>query len=146
MLAQSFLLKVSSGLLLGCLAGTVFAGTPSPTPSKPPVITHHIYQAGKVLTYSIAGYRIQIELLSDKQVRWTYLDAPTPEEKGKTALENTDQISIREDLILIAWTEKSGAQVVDVFDFANKTLYANFVMPDGKRYQSQASFDIQAAP
>jgi hypothetical protein len=98
--------------------------------------------AGKTIEYSVAGYTIQAEFLSDKQLRWTYLKAPTPAEVGKTAIETTDNISLRRDLVLAAWTEASGANVVDVFDFGKRKVIANFVMPDGKRYQSVADFKI----
>ncbi len=97
---------------------------------------------GKTIEYSVAGYTVQTEFLSDKQLRWTYLKAPTPAEVGKTALEATDNISVRRDVVLAAWTESSGAHVVDVFDFGKRKVIANFIMPDGKRYQSIADFKI----
>jgi hypothetical protein len=47
-------------------------------------------------------------------------------------------------MVLAAWTEQSGAQVVDVFDFGKRKVIANFVMPDGKRYQSVTDFKVVA--
>ena len=97
---------------------------------------------GKTIQYSVAGYTIQTEFLSDKQLRWTYLQAPSAAEVGKTAIETTDTVAVRRDVVLAAWTESSGAQVVDVFDFGKRQVIANFVMPDGKRYQNVTSFKI----
>ena len=97
---------------------------------------------GKTIQYSVAGYTIQTEFLSDKQLRWTYLQAPSAAEVGKTATETTDTVAVRHDVVLAAWTESSGAQVVDVFDFGKRQVIANFVMPDGKRYQNVTSFKI----
>ena len=107
-----------------------------------PVWAKDSIAAGKTIEYSVAGYTIQAEFLSDRQLRWTYLKAPTPAEVGKTAIETTDNISLRRDVVLVAWTETSGANVVDVFDFGKRKVIANFVMPDGKRYQSVADFKI----
>jgi hypothetical protein len=75
-------------------------------------------------------------------LRWTYLKAPVATEVGKTALENIDSVDLRRDMVLAAWTEQSGAQVVDVFDFGKRKVIANFIMPDGKRYQSIADFKV----
>ena len=97
---------------------------------------------GKTIQYSVAGYTIQTEFLSDKQLNWTYLQAPSAAEVGKTAIETTDTVAVRRDVVLAAWTESSGAQVVDVFDFGKRQVIANFVMPDGKRYQNVTSFKI----
>ena len=97
---------------------------------------------GKTIEYSVAGYTVQTEFLNDKQLRWTYLKAPVAAEVGKTALENIDSVDLRRDMVLAAWTEQSGAQVVDVFDFGKRKVIANFVMPDGKRYQSVADFKV----
>ncbi|MGF1756497.1 hypothetical protein L4D76_00825 [Photobacterium sagamiensis] len=97
----------------------------------------------KTIVYSVAGYTIQMEFLLNDQLRWTYLNAPTSEEIGKTSVENADRFELRKGLILMAWTEKTGANVVDVFDYKNKKVYANFVMPDGKRYKSEATFEIK---
>ena len=98
---------------------------------------------GKVIEYSVAGYTIRMEMLSERTLRWTYLQAPTAAEKGQSAIETIDHVVLRDDLLLAAWTEKSGTQVVDVFDFGQRRVVANFVMPDGKRYLSQANFTLQ---
>jgi hypothetical protein len=108
----------------------------------PPAWAQDAIATGKTIEYSIAGYTIQADFLSDKQLRWTYLKSPIASEVGKTAVEQIDQLGIRRDVILAAWTEQSGAQVVDVFDFGKRKVIANFVTPDGKRYQSVAPFTI----
>lgn len=99
-------------------------------------------QLGKAIEYNVAGYTIRMEMLSEKTLRWTYLQAPTAAEVGKTDTETIDPVVLRDDLILAAWTEKSGAHVVDVFDFGRHKVVANFVMPDGKRYQSVSNFKV----
>lgn len=100
--------------------------------------------AGRRITYEVAGYRIRMEFVGESGLRWTYLAAPTPAEVGKSDLEQCDRIDLRPELVLMAWSEKSGAHVVDVFDFQNARVYANFVMPDGKRYRSEAAFTREA--
>lgn len=100
--------------------------------------------AGRRLVYEVAGYRIRMEFVDETRLRWTYLAAPSTEETRKTALETVDRVDLRPGLVLMAWTEASGAHVVDVFDFDNQRLVANFVMPDGKRYQSRAEFAREA--
>jgi hypothetical protein len=96
---------------------------------------------GRRIVYDVSGYHIQMEFLDANRLRWTYLSAPTPAEIGKSAVEAVEQVDLRPDLFLIAWTEKDGTQVVDVFDFTANKVFANFVMPDGKRYKSEATFE-----
>ena len=45
---------------------------------------------------------------------------------------------LRPDVIMLAWTEASGANVTDVLDLGEMALHASFVMPDGKRFFSDA--------
>jgi hypothetical protein len=96
--------------------------------------------SGRAIVYEIAGYRIRLEFLGEASVRWTYLAAPTPGEVGLSATETCDRMDLREELVLLAWTESSKAHVVDVFDFANHKVFANFVWPDGARAKSEVSF------
>jgi hypothetical protein len=100
--------------------------------------------AGRRIVYSVAGYQIRMEFLSEIELRWTYLAAPSPGEVGKSEMERCDRVDLRPDLVLLAWTERSGANVVDVFDFERRRVHANFVMPDGKRYKSEAVFEREA--
>lgn len=109
---------------------------------SPTLLAKDFIAEGKTIEYSISGYTLHTEFLNNKQLRWTYLQAPNPSEVGKTALETTDTVKINRDVVLVAWTESSGANVVDVFDFGKKKVTANFVMPDGKRYQSVTDFKI----
>ena len=88
--------------------------------------------------YSVAGYEIQMEFLEGSQLKWTYLKAPTPSEIGMSAIENADVTKLRRGLYLIAWSEASGAKVVDVFDFKKNKIYANFVTSAGERFKSEA--------
>lgn len=100
--------------------------------------------AGRKIVYEVAGYRIRMEFISETQVRWTYLAAPTPGETGKTSTEACDRMDLRPDLILMAWTESDKTHVFDVFDFSNNIVFGNFVWPDGKRSKSQTSFIREA--
>ncbi|GAA3936394.1 MoaF-related domain-containing protein [Litoribacillus peritrichatus] len=93
-----------------------------------------------VIKYSVSGYEIQMEFLPENKLRWTYLNAPNKNEIGKTALETTDRTDLRTGLILFAWTETKGTHVIDIFDFNDNKVYANFILPNGERYQSQSNF------
>ncbi|MEH6347350.1 MAG: hypothetical protein V7785_19800 [Bermanella sp.] len=92
--------------------------------------------------YAVAGYEIQMEFLEDNQLRWTYLDAPTPPEVGMSAIENADITKLRRGLYLMTWSEASGAKVVDIFDFKKNKIYANFVSSSGERFKSEASLSL----
>lgn len=100
--------------------------------------------AGRRIVYEVAGYRIRMEFLSEAQLRWTYLAAPTPAEVNKTATESCDRMDLRPDLVLMAWTESDKTHVFDVFDFANNKVFGNFVWSDGKRSRSEAAFTREA--
>lgn len=93
---------------------------------------------GRTFRYAVAGYTIKVEFLAEDRLRWTYLEAPKGE-KGKTEEEKLDRRDIHYGIILLSWTEKSGASVIDVFDLQTMTLHANFVMPDGKRFFTKAA-------
>ena len=95
--------------------------------------------AGRTFVYEIAGYKIRTEFLAEDRLRWTYLEAPETSEKGKTAEEKLDRRDIHYGIILLSWTEATGANVIDVFDLQTMTLHANFVMPDGKRFFTKAA-------
>ena len=99
---------------------------------------------GRKIIYDVAGYRIRMKFISETQVRWTYLAAPTPAQVGKTSTETCDRIDLRSELILMAWTETDKTHVFDIFDFANNIVFANFVWPDGTRAKSQVSFVREA--
>lgn len=100
--------------------------------------------AGRRIVYEVAGYRIRMEFLSEVQLRWTYLTAPTSAEVNKTATESCDRMDLRPDLVLMAWTESDKTHVFDVFDFANNKVFGNFVWPNGKRSKSEAAFTREA--
>lgn len=93
----------------------------------------------RVFVYQVAGYRICLSFLAEDRLRWTYLEAPNGE-TGKTAEEKFDRRDLRSELVMASWTEKSGANVTDVFDFSKGMLHASFVMPNGKRFMSDAPF------
>jgi len=95
--------------------------------------------AGRRVVYQVADYRIQMEFLSEDEIRWTYLAAPEGE-AGKTATESVDRVDLRPELVLISWTEADNTHVVDVFDFDNQRLHAAFITPDGQRFMSTAEF------
>lgn len=96
---------------------------------------------GKVVEYEIAGYHLRVEFQAEDKLRWEYLAAPNGL-TGKSAVESVDRRDIRPGVVLMAWTEADGSNVVDVFDFDEKVLHANFVMPDGQRFQSAAELKI----
>lgn len=91
--------------------------------------------------YSIAGYEIQMEFLENHQLKWTYLNAPKSSEIGLSAIEDADIMKLRKGLYLMAWSEKTGAKIVDVFDFNKNKLYANYISKEGDRYKSESTFE-----
>lgn len=121
---------------------TLSAGVPST--AQAPASPTQTSLAGRRISYEVAGYRIRMDFLSETELRWTYLAAPTPAETGKSETERCDRVDLRPELVLMAWTERSGANVVDVFDFEKRKVHANFVMPDGKRYKAEAAFTREA--
>ena len=88
---------------------------------------------GRKFDYEVAGYKIRAEFLAEDKLRWTYLEAPDGQ-KGKTADESLDRTDVHYGVILLAWTEKDGTNVVDILDLQTMTMHANAVMPDGKRF------------
>ncbi len=93
---------------------------------------------GRTFVYEVAGYKIKAEFTAEDRLRWTYLEAPDGQQ-GKTAEEKLDRRDVHYGIVLLAWTEADGANVVDIFDLQTMTLHANFVMPDGKRYFTKTS-------
>jgi hypothetical protein len=92
---------------------------------------------GRVFEYHVAGYHICVTFTGEDSLKWVYLAAPN-DEAGKSATEKFDRRDIRPDVIMLAWTEESGANVTDVFDLNEMALHASFVTPNGKRFMSDA--------
>ncbi len=93
---------------------------------------------GRTFDYQVADYKIRTEFLTEDKLRWTYLEAPDGQ-KGKTAEEKLDRRDIHYGIILFAWTETDGTNVVDIFDLQTMTLHANAVMPNGKRFFTETA-------
>ena len=94
--------------------------------------------AGRKFDYEVAGYKIRVEFLAEDKLRWTYLAAPDGQ-KGKTAEETLDRRDIHYGIVLLAWTEKDGTNVIDVLDLQTMTMHANGVIPGGKRFFTKAA-------
>ncbi|MGF1529339.1 MAG: MoaF N-terminal domain-containing protein [Candidatus Competibacterales bacterium] len=97
---------------------------------------------GRIVEYRIGEYHLRIEFLDEEQLRWTYLAAPEGQ-SGKTATERHERSDIRDDVVMLRWTEADGTQVVDVFDFGDQRVYANFVI-EGQRYSVEGEMSAVA--
>lgn len=111
-------------------AGVVFAGGAAGT-----------RMTGKVVEYEIAGYHLRVEFQAEDRLRWEYLSAPN-DLTGKSAVETVDRRDIRPGVVLMAWTEADGSNVIDIFDLEKQVLHANFVTPDGERFFSIAELTV----
>lgn len=96
--------------------------------------------AGKTFEYHVADYHLRLTFEEETRVHWEYLSAPGGL-TGKNATETIEQMPVRDDVVIIAWKEADGTQVVDVLDLGRMVIHANFVTADGERSSSQA--DVQ---
>ncbi len=94
---------------------------------------------GRSFVYTVSGYRIRMDFVADDRIRWTRLEAPdgTAGMSGEEEIVHTD---LRPGIFLIAFTEADG-NVVDAFDLQRKRVFINYITNDGKRFQSEASFE-----
>ncbi|WP_428070283.1 MoaF-related domain-containing protein [Chryseobacterium gambrini] len=96
---------------------------------------------GKTFDYQIDGYHLNLEILSEKQAKWTYIAAPN-NEAGKTSVENCTIKKIAKGIYQIYWTEKDGSNVVDIFNLKTQQVLVNFTLPDSKMYNYQTPFKM----
>lgn len=97
---------------------------------------------GKIFEYQIGDYHLRLTFLEENSVHWEYLAAPDGM-TGKNATEVIDSMPIRNDVILVAWKEADGTQVLDVLDLDRMVVHTNFVTANGERHSAQA--DLQPA-
>lgn len=97
---------------------------------------------GKVFEYQVEDYRLRLTFLEENTVRWEYLAAPGGL-TGKNDTETIDSMPIRNDILLIAWKEADGTQVLDVLDLGRMVIHTNYVTASGERFSSRA--DLQSA-
>lgn len=100
---------------------------------------------GKSFEYQVGDYRIRLTFLEQKSVHWEYLAAPNGL-IGKNATETIESMPIRNDIVLLAWKEADGTQVLDVLDLGRMVLHANFVTASGERHSTEANVEpVQVA-
>ena len=97
---------------------------------------------GKAFEYQIGDYHLRLTFLNEKSVHWEYLAAPDGL-AGKNATETIDSMPIRNDVLLVAWKEADGTQVLDVLDLSRMVIHTNYVTANGERHSAQA--DLQPA-
>ena len=95
---------------------------------------------GKAFEYKIGDYHLRLTFLEENSVHWEYLAAPGGL-TGKNATETIDSMPIRNDVLLVAWKEADGTQVLDVLDLGRMVIHANYVTANGERTSAQA--DLQ---
>ena len=93
---------------------------------------------GRTFEYTISGYKIQLHFDDENTISWERLEAPD-DTAGLKGSQTLDRQNIHPGIFVMAWTEDDGSQVVDIVDTQRMTLYANFVMPDGQRFQSKTA-------
>ncbi len=125
------------------LAASFFCLAALPAFAEDTSKTHKVDLSGRAFEYQVAGYHICLAFTGEDTLRWVYLAAPG-EEAGKTADERFDRRDLRADIVMLAWTEASGANITDVFDFGEMALHASFITPDGKRFLSDANITERA--
>ena len=92
---------------------------------------------GKAFEYQVGDYHLRLTFLEENTVHWEYLSAPNGL-TGKNATETIDSIPIRDDVLMVAWKEADGTQVLDVLDLGRMVIYPNFVTAKGERNSSHA--------
>lgn len=100
---------------------------------------------GKAFEYQVADYRLRLTFLGPNSVHWEYLAAPGGL-TGKNSTETIDSMPIRNDIVLIAWKEADGTQVLDVLDLGRNVIHTNFVTATGERHSAQANMQPVQAP
>ena len=96
---------------------------------------------GKIFDYTVENLHLNLQIVSNNQVNWTYVSAPN-NETGKTAIENCTIKKISKGIYQIFWTEKDGSNVVDIFNLKTKEVFVNFTLPDAKMYNYKVTFKI----
>ena len=110
--------------------GVAASKTPKPqTETKPQAETK---LTGKTFLCDWGPYRVRFEFLSETQLKWEYLKAP-PKEVGVNEIVTLDRHDIRPNLVLMAWSQKDGTEVVDVLDLEKLEIHINFFDPGKKR-------------
>ena len=95
---------------------------------------------GRSFTYAVSGYVIKLHFDDEQTISWERLEAPD-DTAGLKGTQNLDRQNIHPGIFVMAWTEEDGSQVIDIVDTQRMQLYANFVMPDGQRFQTQAQLE-----
>ena len=101
-------------------------------PSKSPKPQAETKLTGKTFLCDWGPYRVRFEFLSETQLKWEYLKAP-PKEVGVNEIVTLDRHDIRPNLVLMAWSQKDGTEVVDVLDLEKLEIHINFFDPGKKR-------------
>lgn len=118
--------------LLTMTAPALPAQAQSVAASKTPKLPTETKLAGKAYLCDWEPYKVRFEFLSETQLKWTYLKAP-PKEIGMNETVTLDRHDIRPNLVLMAWSQKDGTEVVDVLDLEKLEIHINFFDPGKKR-------------
>jgi len=97
---------------------------------------------GRVVSYEVLGYHIQLTFEEETQLHWEYLSAPEGEELI-SAVETIDRTNLRSDIVLMSWTEESGYHVIDVMDLSTMTLHVTGIAPDDSLFVTTANLTEQ---
>ena len=92
---------------------------------------------GRAFEYQIDDYHVRLTFLGENSAHWEYVAAPGGL-TGKNATETIDSMPIRNDIILTAWKEADGTQVLDVLDLGRMVIHTNYVTATGERHSAQA--------
>lgn len=92
---------------------------------------------GRTFEYTVSGYRIKLRFDNEDSITWERLEAPDGT-AGMKGTQKVDRQNVHPGIFVMAWTEQDGSHVIDVVDTQRMELFANFVMGDGKRFQTHA--------
>lgn len=106
-------------------------------------VSDYTQMTGKVYEYAVSGYRIKLTFTSETSIDWERLEAPdgTKGQKGQKGSQKIDRQNVHPGIFVMAWSEDDGSSIIDIVDTQRMQLFANFVMPDGKRYQTKAPLE-----
>ncbi len=92
---------------------------------------------GSAFEYEIGEYHLRLTFEEEDKVHWLYRSAPDGL-TGKNAVETVDRLTLRNDIVLVAWKEADGTNVIDVLDLTRMRIFPNFVTAAGDRFSVEA--------
>lgn len=111
-------------------------------PAQDALVDGTRYPTGLVFGVSFDEFSVRLTTLPGAKLRFHIADGPYA---------RTEEVAIvatliRPQVFLVSWVENSGATVVHVEDFAEKTLHSHATLPDGTFLRMQGPLKIISQP